>query len=166
MPKMKLKMKRNMKSKATNTCKQLRDYKIFVFDLDYTLYLHKVDYYSREYHRKIRNFLLYLIDNGKILYIATHNKTPESYLDELNITNLFSGIIKELMDVCPIKNGIEDYTSKKDMIYEILSKESNSVMDDIIFFDDNSYNIDVVSSIGAKCIKVDETKGINFSDIF
>jgi hypothetical protein len=46
----------------TSTDKQLKDYKIFVFDLDNTLYLHKVTGEYRDvYHRKVKNFLNYCI---------------------------------------------------------------------------------------------------------
>lgn len=46
--------------KEMNTDKQLKDYKIFVFDLDNTLYLHKVDQnYAEIYHKKVKNLLVY-----------------------------------------------------------------------------------------------------------
>lgn len=151
-----------------NTDKQLKDYKIFVFDLDNTLCLHKVDkIYAEEYHKKVKNFLIYLKDNNKLLYIATHNLYPVDYLNMINIHPLlFNGIIKETKNVDPIRNSISDYTSKKDMILEILDKNSNLTKDDIIFFDDYEYNIDAVKSIDVKCIYVDELKGINFSEIY
>lgn len=151
-----------------NTDKQLKDYKIFVFDLDNTLYLYNVDnIYTEEYHKKVKNFLIYLKDNNKLLYIATHNLYPVDYLNQINIPQLlFNGIIKETKNVHPMRNSISDYTSKKDMILEILDKNSNLTKDDIIFFDDNQYNIDQVKSIGVKCIYVDKFKGINFSEIY
>lgn len=151
-----------------NTDKQLKDYMIFVFDLDNTLYLHNVDnIYAEEYHKKVKNFLTYLKDNNKRLYIATHNFYPIDYLNQINISPLlFNGIIKETKNVHPMINRISDYTSKKDMILEILDKNSNLTKDDIIFFDDHQYNIDAVKSIGVKCIYVDEFKGINFSEIY
>ena len=44
-----------------NTDKQLKDYNIFVFDLDNTLYLHKVDEnYAEIYHKRVKNFLMYV----------------------------------------------------------------------------------------------------------
>ena len=64
-----------------NTDKQLKDYKIFVFDLDNTLYLHKV-IESENYHKKLKNFLVYLKDQDKKLYIATHNFFPKNLLDK------------------------------------------------------------------------------------
>lgn len=66
----------------TNTDKQLKDYKMFVFDLDNTLFLHNVDsIYAEEYHKKVKNFLVYLKDSDKKLYIATHNFDPIDYLE-------------------------------------------------------------------------------------
>ena len=153
-------------NKYTNTDKELIDYKLFVFDLDHTLYLHHADeQYANEYHSKVKNMLNFLKDKGKLLYIATHNKSPEYYLDKINITLLFDGIVKETKHVYN-ETKIDDYTNKKDMILEILDKNSNLTKDDIIFFDDYQYNIDAVNSIGVKCIYVDEFKGINFSEIY
>lgn len=152
--------------KQTITDKLLKDYKIFVFDLDYTLYLHSPDKYSEEYHVKVKNFLLYLKDNNKLLYVATHNKAPEYYLDKMNITTLFNGIIKETKNVSPCRNNIDEYTSKKDMIIEILNDNKNMNLDDVIFFDDHIYNIQQVNSIGVKSIFVNPLLGIKFSDIY
>lgn len=151
-----------------NTDKQLKDYKIFVFDLDNTLYLHNVEQnYAEIYHKKVKNFLIYLKDNDKILYIATHNFNPDNYLNLINIPPLlFNGIIKETKDVHPMINNINDYTSKKDMILEILDRQTNLTTDDIVFFDDHSYNIKEVEKINVKSIYVDDLKGINFSDIY
>lgn len=151
-----------------NTDKQLKDYKIFVFDLDNTLYLHNVDEnYAEMYHKKVKNFLMYLKDNDKILYVATHNFNPTNYLNRINIQPLlFNGIIKETKNVHPSLNSITEYTSKKDMILEILNNHNDLTKNDIIFFDDHDYNIKEVDSINVKSIYVNECKGINFSDIY
>ena len=152
---------------GVNTDKQLKDYKIFVFDLDNTLYLHNVDsIYSDKYHKKVVNFLMYLKDSNKLLYIATHNFNPTKLLNKINIEPLlFNGIIKETKDVHPSLNSITEYTSKKDMILEILDKHIDLTNDDIVFFDDHNYNIKQVESINVKSIYVDELKGIDFSEI-
>ena len=154
--------------KQTNTDKQLKDYKIFVFDLDDTLYLRNVDKnYAKVYHKKVKNLLVYLKDNDKILYIATHNFNPNKYLDRINISPLlFDGIIKETKDVNPTLNNIIDYTSKKDMILQILDEQTSLTKDDMIFFDDHYYNIKEVNSIDVKSIYIDENRGINFDDIY
>lgn len=154
--------------KGTNTDKQLKDYKIFVFDLDNTLFLHKVDQiYSEKYHRKVGNFLNYLKDSDKLLYIATHNFNPDNYLNRINIQPLlFDGIIKETKNVHPMLNHITEYTSKKDMILEILDKHKDLTKDDVVFFDDHMFNIKEVESINVKCVYVNESKGIDFSEIY
>lgn len=152
----------------TNTDKQLKDYKIFVFDLDDTLYLHNVSReYSSIYHKKVKNFLNYLKDNNKLLYMATHNLYPDALLFSINISpSFFDGIIKETKYINPITDTIKDYTSKKDMILEILKNHKDLTKDDVIFFDDNIYNIKQVESIGVKSIYIDENKGIIFSDVY
>lgn len=153
---------------GTNTDKQLKDYKIFVFDLDNTLYLHHTnDDYRFRYSRKVKTFLNYLRDNDKNLYIATHNFEPKFLLNGMDIPPLwFNDIITETKDVHPKLNHIEDYTSKKEMILEILKNHKELTVDDVIFFDDHHYNIKEVESIDVKSIYVDELKGINFSDIY
>lgn len=156
--------KTNNQNKNLQTDKSLIDYKIFVFDLDNTLYLHKVDTaYSEYYHICVKNLLIYLKNNDKLLYVATHNKSPTSYLNRINITNLFHGIIKETKCLDRNINNIQDYTNKKDMILHILNKNSDCNLDDILFFDDHIYNIKNVESIGVKCIYVNDFKGINFN---
>lgn len=150
-----------------NTDKQLKDYKIFVFDLDNTLYLHNCNQnYSEMYHKKVVNFLMYLKNCDKFLYIATHNFHPDNYLNRINIPPLlFDGIIKETKDVHPSLNSIVEYTSKKDMILEILDKHKNLTKDDVVFFDDHIYNIKEVEQLNVKSIYVNQFKGINFSEI-
>lgn len=161
------KQKLNTVDVEINTDKQLKDYKIFVFDLDNTLYLHNGNkIYTDEYHKKVKNFLVYLKDNDKKLYIATHNFNPIKYLDKLNITELFDGIIKETKNVHPSLNTIMEYTSKKYMMLEILNNHTDLTKDDIIFFDDHNYNIKEVESINVKSIYVNQLKGINFSEIY
>ena len=154
-------------NKYTNTDKELIDYKLFVFDLDHTLYLHHADeQYANEYHSKVKNMLNFLKDKGKLLYIATHNKSPEYYLDKINITLLFDGIVKETKHVYN-ETKIDDYTNKKDMILEILNEDCNKkyTINDVVFFDDHEYNITQVRSIGVKSILVESLKGINFLDL-
>jgi HAD superfamily phosphatase (TIGR01681 family) len=153
---------------GVNTDKQLKDYNIFVFDLDNTLYLHNVDnVYAEKYHIKVKNFLMYLKDNGKKLYIATHNFNPDRLLHRINISPLlFNSIIKETKDVHPLLNSITEYTSKKDMILEILNNHNDLTKNDIIFFDDHEYNIKEVNSINVKSVYVNESKGIDFTEIY
>jgi HAD superfamily phosphatase (TIGR01681 family) len=138
----------------------IQNYKVFVFDLDDTLYLHNVDFlYREEYTRKIKEFLLSLKNNGKILCLATHNKSPYHYLHKMDIYDIFHEIIYEKRDVHPSLNSIYDYTNKKDMIQEILDK-TDSTNEEVIFFDDHIYNINEVKSIGVETVRVSPTTGI------
>lgn len=143
----------------------IQNYKVFVFDLDDTLYLHRVDLdYREEYTKKIREFLQSLRDMGKILCLATHNKSPYRYLHKMNIHDLFDEIIYEKRDVSPYYNSIYDYTNKKYMIQEIMGK-TNVSSEDIVFFDDADYNLEEVKSLGVESIKVSPYKGIILEDI-
>lgn len=138
----------------------IQDYKVFVFDLDDTLYLHNVDLlYREEYTRKVKEFLQLLKDSGKILCLATHNKSPYTYLHKMDIYDIFNEIIYETRNVHPSLNSIYDYTNKKYMIQEILDK-TNSKHDEVIFFDDHMYNINEVKSIGVETVYVSPQTGI------
>jgi len=136
------------------------DYKVHVFDLDNTLYLHTcIKNYTENYHKKIKEFLEKLKEMGKKLYIASHNKNPNHYLDILGIRDLFDGVIFEQKDVCPSINSITEYTSKADMLYDIIKCE-NCNISDVVFFDDAEYNINIVNDIGIKSIKVNPLLGL------
>jgi HAD superfamily phosphatase (TIGR01681 family) len=141
------------------------DYKVFVFDLDNTLYLHKVDVIQKQiYHEQVKIFLQNLKDAGKILCIATHNKYPTLYLDRLKISSLFHYIISEQKKVHPMHNSIRDYTGKDEMIKELICK-IGCTNEEIIFFDDAIYNTNKVESIGVKSILVSDQTGIEFDKL-
>lgn len=143
----------------------IQNYKVFVFDLDDTLYLHRVDFwYREEYTRKVREFLNSLKESGKILCLATHNKSPYYYLHKMEIYDVFQEIIYETRDVHPSLNSIYDYTNKKDMIQEILDK-TNVTNEEVIFFDDHMYNINEVKSIGVETVRVSPRTGIMIENL-
>ena len=147
-----------------NISSVLDKYKVFVFDLDNTLYLHNVDYYyNKEYVRKVKIFLDILKTNNKILCIATHNKEPYSILGKMNMINYFDEIIYEKRNVSPWTHYISEYTNKKEMLYEIINKINVSV-NEVVFFDDVDYNINEVQSIGVKSIKVSPVTGIQIEN--
>jgi hypothetical protein len=52
------------------------------------------------------------------------------------------------------------------MILEILDKHKDLTKDDVIFFDDHTFNIKEVEKLNVKSIYVNESKGIDFSEIF
>jgi len=142
------------------------NFKIYVFDLDNTLYLHNVDNnYSNDYHKRVKEFLQTLKTKGKILCIATHNKNPEYYLKRIEIFDLFDHIIFEKQEhLNPFFYGIQDYTPKNEMIEEILHL-TECKKEQVVFFDDFDYNVKQVESVGIKSIKVCDTVGLIFDDI-
>lgn len=137
------------------------DYKIFVFDLDYTLFLH--ENHTTLYSDHIRNLLTCLKNNNKILCIATHNRSPSQFLIQMRIKHLFNDIIYETKTLYNC-DDIKFFTSKKDMIIDIMYKY-NCQPNDIIFFDDNPYNINQAESIDIKSILVSNKTGINTTKI-
>jgi HAD superfamily phosphatase (TIGR01681 family) len=138
-------------------------YKVFVFDLDNTLYLHNVNsFYSDRYHKDVKTFLEKLKTKNKILCIATHNKNPNNYLDKMEISHLFDHIIYEKRNVNPYENSIQEYTGKDEMIQEIIDK-TKCKKEEIIFYDDADYNINKVENFGVKSIKVNDNIGIVFN---
>jgi HAD superfamily phosphatase (TIGR01681 family) len=141
------------------------DYKVFVFDLDNTLYLHGAnEMYKQIYHEQVRVFLQNLKNNGKILCIATHNKNPTIYLDMLKVTSLFDYTISEQKKLHPAINNIDEYTGKDEMIKELICK-IGCTEKEIIFFDDAIYNTTKVESIGVKTILVSDQTGIEFNKL-
>lgn len=139
---------------------RIKDYKVFVFDLDDTLYLHKVESeYREEYTAKIRELLYSLKRRGKIVCLATHNKLPYHYLDKMNIYDVFHEIIYERRNVNPRIHSIYEYTSKRDMIKEIVER-TNVLNEDVVFFDDHEYNINEVKSLGIESVYISSKTGI------
>lgn len=126
--------------------------KVYIFDLDDTLYLRRVDNeYKKIYESNVKEFLNKLKNNNNILAIASHNMSPRYFLRTMNIDIYFDYIIGE-------------YPRKKsDMIVEIL-KNVNKVKEDVIFFDDLNSNILECKENGIKSIKVDFKKGIEFKE--
>lgn len=143
----------------------IHNYKVFVFDLDNTLYLHSVDYsYRQEYTQKIKEFLQFLKSEGKILCLATHNRQPYYYLNIMEIYDLFHEVVYEQKDVTPRSHTIYEYTNKKEMLQEIIEK-TNTSNEEVIFFDDVHYNLKEVKSLGIETVYVSPYKGINIEKI-
>lgn len=136
-------------------------YKIFVFDLDYTLFLH--DNHTDIYNDQVVKLLQTLKDNNKILCIATHNSYPSQYLMQMKIKHFFDCIIYETRSLYSF-DDIESFTPKKLMLSQIIDKY-NCTPNDIIFFDDNPYNIDQVELLNIKTILVQDDVGINTTSI-
>ena len=126
--------------------------KLYVFDLDNTLYLWNVDEdYKRDYECKLINFLDKLKSENIILTIASHNRTPRHYLRKMSICSYFDYIIGE--------HPRNKYT----MILEILKNVNETIKkENIVFFDDSDYNIKDCETNGIKSIKIDPNIGINF----
>lgn len=137
-------------------------YKVYVFDLDDTLYLRTNEnvHYKKEYHIKVKKYLQKLKTRNKIICLATHNKNPKKYLKEIGIEHLFDHVVYELKNVNSNVNKIHEYTSKRSMLMEIM-KKTGYKKHNVIFFDDSDYNIDQVQSIGVKSIKVSRINGLN-----
>lgn len=134
------------------------NYKVFVFDLDDTLYLHKVNInYKEKYDEKVRAFLKELKAKNKILCILTHNRRPMMYLKSMKIDKFFDKIVFETKDI--FDKCITNYTPKNEMI-SIIIKEFKCNLNEIIFFDDNDYNIKQIESMGIESVKVSPKHGI------
>jgi len=139
-------------------------FKVYVFDLDDTLYLHrnKDIQYKTEYHIKVKKYLVELKNRNKILCLATHNSNPIEYLKRIGIEDMFDEIVYELKDLRASMNTIDEYTSKREMITDIM-KKTGYKKNKIIFFDDSDYNINQVQSMGVKSIKVSNITGLNLT---
>lgn len=129
-------------------------YNLFIFDLDDTLYLrsnYNYDYVN-EYKLKLKSFLKYLKTQNKILTIASHNRKPHFFLQEIEILEFFDYIIGE-------------YPRNKACMVKSLLELTNCTHSEAIFFDDLINNVKDVEDIGVKSILICDYDGINF-DIF
>jgi HAD superfamily phosphatase (TIGR01681 family) len=141
-------------------------YKIFVFDLDNTLYLHNHEDtdYVEKYHRDVKKAMIYLKENYKKIYIATHNSSPSYLLKILGIESYLDGVIAEKQDLHPFLNNIHEYTSKLSMIMEILENNPFCAPRDVVFFDDSIYNINQVKNF-VDSVYVDAKIGVSFKKL-
>lgn len=120
--------------------------KLYIFDLDNTLYLREV-YYDGEYHKYIKDILLRLYNSGKILCMASHNNSVNYYLREMGVSHLFTHVIGEYP------------RNKGHMVEEILGLTGMNKTD-TIFFDDIHYNIKDVSDVGVESYHITSNMGI------
>lgn len=143
--------------------RRIRYYKVYVFDLDNTLYLHKRND-KDNIHKEVKRHLETLKSRGKKLYVATHNKYPWDLMREMDILDIVHGVKYEKKNVHPWMNSINEYTNKAEMINEII-KEEECCVDDVVFFDDADYNVMNVRKIGVRSVLIDEKKGIEFDQL-
>lgn len=143
--------------------KKINNTKVYVFDLDDTLYMHEMCR-PRNYHKKVKQALKKIKENGKKLAIATHRHHPEELLEILDIKSLIDVIITEKRPVHNSTHDIEDYTPKSYMMREIMSilkcKKKH-----MLFFDDSPYNIKKVRGFKVKSILVNPYTGIDFDNL-
>lgn len=139
--------------------------KMFIFDLDNTLY----DFYTtkdsimetEEYKKKIVNMLETLKANNKIIAICTYNIIPMYTLSKrrpelLHYFNLGLGNI-----IYPTSAlGFIYYREKSLMILEFAKNFNGILPSDIVLFDDQESNIEDVRNHGMTGILVDTKKGI------
>ena len=148
--------------------------KIFIFDLDDTLFLHKVpECFRNEYHKKVAEFLKNLKANDKLICLVTYNINPKRLLNdliylfdyiyspELLSFHEYSKAELKFKDCTPwICNGqVSLCRDKAIVIKEILSKFNCSYYQ-AIFFDDNPNHIKSVQQIGIETVLVNPLKGI------
>ena len=129
--------------------------KLFVFDLDDTLYLRTLYKkgnltYCKIYEEKIKNIIYKLKSNGHYIALASHNTYPYNELHRMNIIHFFDYIIGEYP------------RSKVDMINEIVNS-TNYNIDDVLFFDDNLSVVKEVVKHNIKTYYVITDYGIDLS---
>lgn len=152
------------------------DKDLFIFDLDDTLLLHKVDKFNRKiYEDQLISFLHNLKNSGKILTLVTYNTYPEKFLNKNSIHHLFDYIYRpeivpfneyqnsnkfyENASIWVIGNTVKICTCKSIIIKEII-ENYKCHLKKIIFFDDHKFNVDKVKKLGIDSILVDPFNGI------
>lgn len=122
------------------------DKKLHIFDLDDTLILWK--HRSPDYERKVKEMLIKLKNSGKILALASHNRSPRFYLVRMGVNELFDIVIGE-------------YPRDKDNMVQKILQETGCDIKDAIFYDDQMHNIEKVKALGVESYHVKEN-GIEF----
>lgn len=127
--------------------------KIYIFDLDHTLLLHKTTpAYRSMYETQLRIFLDHLLKNNKILGIASFNMMPHAVLEELKISHYFNP---------NLVIGEQSEKNKFCMIMELLDK-TRLEKHDCVFYDDLYENVYHCELNGITSILVNPLKGIEF----
>lgn len=136
--------------------------KIFIFDLDDTLYLrqlYSINYdnfcqyrldFCKTYEINLRNILLKLKKNGYKIALASHNRNPHFLLKGMEIADFFDIVIGEYP------------RSKVDMINEILDK-TKLEKKDVLFLDDNPSIIREVKEYNIDTYHVNDDYGIDLT---
>lgn len=150
--------------------------KLFIFDLDNTIYFNQYDDYYKEFHINIHHLIKKLYEQGKIIAIVTYNLDPESCLEFLNIKEYVSYIYKPINSLQEYDLTLYDIRSETtylDKIYyhlyksffinNLKTKLTHISNDEMIFFDDSIYNIkDVEKNCNIECVPVDSKTGLDF----
>lgn len=153
----------------------IKNKKVFLFDLDDTLYLYnKKD--NSEYYKKVRDFLRNLKKQNKIIGLITNNLEPVGILNkigvDMSIFDIISTPIK--MNDFEYKNFCKntEYSSfswtfwndywyvrypKNNIILKYI-KDSCFLSEDIIYFDNSKNTIKSIKNID--CILVNPETGI------
>lgn len=151
--------------------------KVFIFDLDNTIYFNENDPYYNKFHNDVYYLIKNLYEQGKIIAIITYNLSPESCLEFLNIKQYVSFIYKPIVSLKKHNLSLKDiysHTSFEDIIYYYpyksffiknlkTQKEMNNIInEEIIFFDDSVNNIrDVKNNCNIECIHVNSKIGLD-----
>lgn len=153
--------------------------KLFVFDLDDTLYnnfcISGDIVLTSEYKENLYNFIKNLKNSGKILAIASHNAKPKETFKTMKVCKFFDEDLilgpkhiyeneKHLYDAKKLKfSYFADYTyypRKSEMIKELMEK-FNVNTEEVIFFDDDPGHIyDVDKNLNVTSIHVKRGEGI------
>lgn len=127
---------------------QFCDKKMYIFDFDFTLHFHRkfMGHFDCPCSY-IEEILETLKKKGKILCIASHNRDINFYVDILDLEHLFDYI-------CQVTDFNGELIKKDIMITDILKKYKYDP-EDVIFFDDQKRQIDIVEqSLNIDCYHV------------
>lgn len=133
-------------TKQQNTSK-----KVFIFDLDCTLWNDNFKLYPQTYD------VLNLIKGRAKMYVASHNLLGEKILEEKGLLKYF----EDCSCFCVFKNGM--YSKFENIRHLIIKHNINP--SDIVFFDDVMQNCRECSINGILSIKVNPYTGIDINTV-
>lgn len=128
--------------------------KLYIFDLDDTLYLGRASPRRRsEYEARLVPYLTKLHGDGHFLTVASSNCLAKKRLSEMGLLSLFHMIISD------------ETISKAIMVQRIRDAFPSVKLEDVTYYDDDFENVLSVSAIGVKAVNVAPLTGVRMGKV-
>ncbi|KAI8825172.1 uncharacterized protein EV422DRAFT_564506 [Fimicolochytrium jonesii] len=125
------------------------DKRLYIFDLDNTLYLGRAERHRRlQYERRLLPFLNNLAAHGHLLAVATFNTDAEVLLLNMGIRSLFDSVVQTAR------------ATKSEMVSSICSKYPYIPTHNVHYYDDDYDSVMDVRALGIRATNVAPLTGV------